>query len=203
MELGSTEHPAGAIHQLRNEVDVVLVGIGTVLRDDPQLTTRLGITDQRDPARVIVDNLARLPLRAKVVNRASTAPTLLAVSQTAPRARLEALEREGIQVIVVDGSPRRVSLAHLMEALGKLGFLSAMIEGGAEINASALREGVVDKVLLFLAPILIGGKSAPTSVGGEGIESLGQATRLRDLRIERFNDDILLEGYIRKTEGTL
>lgn len=191
------------VHQLRNEVDVVLVGIGTVLRDDPQLTTRLGITDQRDPARVIVDNLARLPLRAKVVNRASTAPTLLAVSQTAPRARLEALEREGIQVIVVDGSPRRVSLSHLMDALGKLGFLSAMIEGGAEINASALREGVVDKVLLFLAPIVIGGKSAPTSVGGEGIESLSQATRLRDLRIERFDDDILLEGYIRKTEGML
>jgi diaminohydroxyphosphoribosylaminopyrimidine deaminase / 5-amino-6-(5-phosphoribosylamino)uracil reductase len=190
------------VHQLRNEVDAVLVGIGTVLRDDPSLTTRLGITDQRDPARVIVDNLARLPLRAKVVNRASTAPTLLAVSQTAPRARLEALEREGIQVIVVDGSPRRVSLGHLMEALGKLGFLSVMIEGGAEINASAFREGVVDKALLFLAPILIGGKSAPTAVGGQGIESLGQATRLRDLRIERFDDDILLEGYIRKAEGT-
>ena len=190
------------VHQLRNEVDAVLVGIGTVLRDDPLLTTRLGITDQRDPARVIVDNLARLPLRAKVVNRASTAPTLLAVSQTAPRARLEALEREGIQMIVVDGSPRRVSLSHLMDALGKLGFLSVMIEGGAEINASALREGVVDKVLLFLAPILIGGKSAPTAVGGEGIESLSQATRLRDVRIERFDDDILLEGYIRKAEGT-
>ncbi|HSB71715.1 MAG TPA: bifunctional diaminohydroxyphosphoribosylaminopyrimidine deaminase/5-amino-6-(5-phosphoribosylamino)uracil reductase RibD [Candidatus Methylomirabilis sp.] len=186
------------VHQLRNEVDAVLVGIGTVLRDDPLLNTRLGIPDQRDPARVIVDNLARLPLRAKVVNRASTAPTLLAVSQTAPRARLEALEREGIQVIVVDGSPRRVSLGPLMDALGKLGFLSVMIEGGAEINASALREGVVNKVLLFLAPILIGGKSAPTAVGGEGIESLGQATRLQDVRIERFDDDILVEGYIRK-----
>jgi diaminohydroxyphosphoribosylaminopyrimidine deaminase / 5-amino-6-(5-phosphoribosylamino)uracil reductase len=191
------------VHQLRNEVDAVLVGIGTVLRDDPLLTTRLGITDQRDPARVVVDNLARLPLRAKVVNRASTAPTLLAVSQTAPRARLEALEREGIQVIVVDGSPRRVSLGHLMDALGKLGFLSVMIEGGAEINASAFREGVVDKALLFLAPILIGGKSAPTALGGQGIETLSQATRLRDLRIERFDDDILLEGYIRRAEGTL
>lgn len=190
------------VHQLRNEVDAVLVGIGTVLRDDPLLTTRLGITDQRDPARVVVDNLARLPLRAKVVNRASTAPTLLAVSQTAPRARLEALEREGIQVIVVGGSPRRVALDQLMDALGKLGFLSVMIEGGAEINASALREGVVDKVLLFLAPILIGGKSAPTAVGGEGIESLGLATRLRDVRIERFDDDLLVEGYIRKAEGT-
>lgn len=183
------------VHELRNEVDAVLVGIGTVLRDDPQLTTRLGIADQRDPARVIVDNLARVPLRAKVVNRASTAPTLLAVSQMAPRARLEALEREGIQVIVVEGSPRRVSLERLMEALGKIGYLSVMIEGGAEINASALREGIVDKVLLFLAPILIGGKSAPTAVGGDGIEAISQAVRLHDVRIERIDDDLLVEGY--------
>ncbi len=184
------------VHHLRNEVDAVLVGIGTVLRDDPLLTTRLGIPDQRDPTRVIVDNLARLPLRAKVINRSSTAPTILAVSETAPRSRLEALEREGVQIIVVPGSPRRVSLRNLMEALGKLGFLSVMIEGGAEINASALREGVVDKVLLFLAPILIGGKAAPTAVGGDGIELLEQAIRLRDVRIERFAEDILIEGYL-------
>lgn len=186
------------VHQLRNEVDAVLVGIGTVLRDDPLLTTRLGTADQRDPIRVIVDNLARLPLRAKVVNRGSTAPTILAVSQMAPRTKLEALEREGVQVIVVEGSPRRVWLDRLMEALGKRGILSVMIEGGAEINASALREGIVDKVLLFLAPILIGGKSTPTAVGGEGIESLTQALRLRDVRIERFDDDILVEGYLRR-----
>jgi diaminohydroxyphosphoribosylaminopyrimidine deaminase/5-amino-6-(5-phosphoribosylamino)uracil reductase len=186
------------VHQLRNEVDAVLVGIGTVLRDDPLLTTRLGIADQRDPTRVIVDNLARLPLRAKVVNRASTAPTLLAVSQMAPRTKLDALEREGVQVIVVESSPRRVSLEHLMEALGKRGVLSVMIEGGAEINASALRERIVDKALVFLAPILVGGKSTPTAVGGEGIETLVQAVRLRDVRIERFDDDILVEGYINR-----
>jgi len=184
------------VHQLRNETDAVLVGIGTILRDDPLLTTRLGIADQRDPIRVIVDNLARLPLRAKVVNRASTAPTLLAVSQKAPRSKIEALEREGIQVIVVENSPRRVSLERLLEALGKRGMLSVMIEGGAEINASALREGVVDKVCIFLAPMLIGGKTAPTAVGGEGIEEIGQALRLRDARVERFGDDILVEGYI-------
>jgi len=187
------------VHQLRNEVDAVLVGIGTVLRDDPLLTTRLGIADQRDPIRVIVDNLARLPLRAKVVNRASTAPTILAVSQMAPRSKLEALEREGVQVIVVENSPRRVSLERLMEALGKRGILSVMIEGGAEINASALREGVVDKALVFLAPILIGGKTTPTAVGGDGIEWLGQALRLRDVRIERFDGDILVEGYLVRT----
>jgi diaminohydroxyphosphoribosylaminopyrimidine deaminase/5-amino-6-(5-phosphoribosylamino)uracil reductase len=185
------------VHHLRNEVDAVMVGIGTVLRDDPLLTTRLGTPDQRDPTRVIVDNLARLPLRAKVINRASTAPTILAASEMAPRAKLEALEREGVQILVVPGSPRRVSLAHLMEALGKHGFLSVMIEGGAEINASALQEGVVDKLLLFLAPILIGGTSTPTAVGGDGIETLRQATRLRNVRLERFGEDILIEGYLR------
>jgi len=189
------------VHQLRNEVDAVMVGIGTVLRDDPLLTTRLGIADQRDPIRVIVDNLARLPLRAKVVNRASTAPTVLAVSQMAARSRIEIIEREGVQVIVVENSPRRVSLERLMEALGKRGILSVMIEGGAEINASALREGVVDKVLVFLAPMLIGGKSAPTAVGGDGIETLSQALRLRDVHIEHFDDDVLIEGYIAKPAG--
>jgi diaminohydroxyphosphoribosylaminopyrimidine deaminase/5-amino-6-(5-phosphoribosylamino)uracil reductase len=85
-----------------------------------------------------------------------------------------------------------------MEALGKRGILSVMIEGGAEINASALREGVVDKVLFFLAPILIGGKSTPTAVGGHGIETLSQALRLHEVRIERFDGDILVEGYIQR-----
>jgi diaminohydroxyphosphoribosylaminopyrimidine deaminase/5-amino-6-(5-phosphoribosylamino)uracil reductase len=116
----------------------------------------------------------------------------------APRTKLEALKNEGVQVIVVENSPRRVSLERLMEALGKRGALSVMIEGGAEINASALREGIVDKVLVFLAPILIGGKSTPTAVGGEGIETLSQALRLRDVRIERFDGDILVEGYINR-----
>jgi diaminohydroxyphosphoribosylaminopyrimidine deaminase/5-amino-6-(5-phosphoribosylamino)uracil reductase len=185
------------VHHLRNEVDAVLVGIGTILRDDPMLTTRLGTSDQRDPIRVVVDNLARLPLRAQVINRASTAPTILAVSEMAPRARLEALEREGVQVLVVPASQRRVSLANLMDALGKMGCVSLMIEGGAEINASALQEGVVDKLMLFLAPILIGGKSTPAAVGGEGIDTLRQAKRLRNVRIDRFGDDILIEGYLR------
>lgn len=185
------------VHQIRNAVDGVLVGIGTILRDDPMLTTRLGIEDQRDPARIIVDNLARLPLRAKVINRASTAATYVAVSEMAPRARLEALEREGVQVLVVEGSPRRVSLARLLEQLGKLGLLSVMIEGGAEINASALREGVVDKVLLFLAPRLLGGKATPSAVGGDGVESLAQAVRLQELHLERLDDDVLIEGYVR------
>jgi diaminohydroxyphosphoribosylaminopyrimidine deaminase/5-amino-6-(5-phosphoribosylamino)uracil reductase len=106
-----------------------------------------------------------------------------------------------VQVIVVEGSPRRVSLARLMEALGKFGFLSVMIEGGAEINASALHEGIVDKLHLFMAPILMGGNAAPSAVGGAGVETLGEAVRLRDLSIERLDDDILIEAYVLRGAG--
>lgn len=189
------------VHELRNEVGAVLVGIGTVLRDDPLLTTRLGILDQRDPVRIVVDSLARLPPQAKVINRSSAAPTLAAVSAEAPRARIEALERLGVRVLEVEGSPKRVPLHRLMEALGKLEITSLMIEGGAEINASALRDGIVDKVLLFLAPILVGGRGAPGVVGGEDIGRLADAVRLRDVRVERVGEDILVEGYVRKMAG--
>jgi len=127
----------------------------------------------------------------------------VAVSEMAPRSRLETLEREGVQVLVVEGSPRRVSLDRLLDILGKFGFLSVMIEGGAEINASALQEGIVDKALIFLAPILIGGKAAPTAVGGDGIASLTQAFRLHDTRVEALGDDILVEGYLRKPTAGL
>jgi diaminohydroxyphosphoribosylaminopyrimidine deaminase/5-amino-6-(5-phosphoribosylamino)uracil reductase len=88
-----------------------------------------------------------------------------------------------------------------MEALGKLGFLSVMIEGGAEINASALAEGIVDKVHLFMAPILMGGNSSPSAVGGVGVETLGQATRLHDVRVERLDDDLLIEAYVLSRRG--
>jgi diaminohydroxyphosphoribosylaminopyrimidine deaminase/5-amino-6-(5-phosphoribosylamino)uracil reductase len=185
------------VHRLRNMADGVLVGIGTILRDDPLLTTRLGVKEQRDPARIIVDNLARLPLRAKVINRASTASTYVAVSDLAPAARLEVLEREGVQILRVEDSPRRVSLGRLLTLLGGMGLLSVMIEGGAEINASALREGVVDKVLMFLAPMLVGGKSSASAVAGEGIDTFSQAVRLSDIRLERFDNDVLIEGYVR------
>ncbi len=99
---------------------------------------------------------------------------------------------------MVEGSPRRVALHRLMDILGKFGFLSVMIEGGAEINASALQEGIVDKVFLFLAPILIGGQAAPTAVGGDGIASLAQAARLQQMHIEQLGGDLLIEGYLRK-----
>jgi len=184
------------VHELRDEVDAVLVGIGTVLKDDPALTVRLGRQGTRNPLRVIVDAYARLPLEAKALQ--DPAKTLVAASREAPGEQVGALRRRGAEVVLLDGQPGQVSLTLLMEELGKRGIVSVMIEGGAEINASALAEGIVDKVLLFLAPLLIGGREAPSAVGGRGIERLSQAIRLKDLRIERLGEDLLIEGYINK-----
>lgn len=183
-------------HEMRNEVDAVLVGIGTVLRDDPLLTTRLGVPGERDPVRVIVDNLARLPVKARVLNPASAAPTLVAVGPKAAASKVERLREAGATVLVLEQSARRISLSALMEALAAREITSVLIEGGAEIHASALAEGIVDKVALFLAPLLIGGKAAPGAVGGPGIEKLADAIRLRDVRVSPLGEDLLVEGYV-------
>ena len=183
------------VHEMRNEVDAVLVGIGTILRDDPLLTTRLGVPGQRDPVRVIVDNLARLPAKARVINSASAAPTLVAVGPKAPAYKVERLREAGATVLVLEQSARRISLAALMQALVAREITSVLIEGGAEIHASALAEGIVDKVAFFLAPLLIGGKTAPSALGGPGIEKLADAVRLRDVRFTPLGEDLLVEGY--------
>jgi diaminohydroxyphosphoribosylaminopyrimidine deaminase/5-amino-6-(5-phosphoribosylamino)uracil reductase len=183
------------VHEMRNEVDAVLVGIGTILRDDPLLTTRLGVPGQRDPVRVIVDNLARLPAKARVINPASAAPTLVVVGPKAPAYKVERLREAGATVLVLEQSARRISLAALMQALVAREITSVLIEGGAEIHASALAEGIVDKVAFFLAPLLIGGKTAPSALGGPGIEKLADAVRLRDVRFTPLGEDLLVEGY--------
>lgn len=188
------------VHELRDEVDAVLVGIGTVLKDDPLLTVRLDRERTRDPLRVIVDSHARLPLKANVLK--DPRQTWVAVSPEAPQERVEALQRQGANVLVIEGSPRKVSLGKLMEELGRRGIMSLMIEGGSEINGSAFQEGIVDKLILFYAPLLIGGQEAPSIIGGSGVEHLPQAIRLKDVRIERLGDDLFIEAYIQEP-GTL
>jgi diaminohydroxyphosphoribosylaminopyrimidine deaminase/5-amino-6-(5-phosphoribosylamino)uracil reductase len=189
------------VHEMRNEVDAVLVGIGTILRDDPLLTTRLGIPGQRDPVRVIVDNLARLPVKARVINPASAALTLVAVGPKAPASKVERLREAGVTVLVLEQNGPRISLAALMQALAAREITSVLIEGGGEIHASALAEGIVDKVAFLLAPILIGGKTAPSALGGPGIEKLADAVRLRDVRFTPLGEDLLVEGYVLGAPG--
>jgi diaminohydroxyphosphoribosylaminopyrimidine deaminase/5-amino-6-(5-phosphoribosylamino)uracil reductase len=145
---------------------------------------------------VIVDGSGPLPIDAKVFHRASPAPTWVAVAPGAPAERVGALRRLGLDVIEAGGSHGRVSLTHLLKYLGDRDVTSVMLEGGEGIFTSALEEGVVDKCVLFVAPLLVGGSNTPAVFGGEGIERLDNAIRLERVRLERLDGDLLVEGYL-------
>lgn len=186
----SREH----VHELRDQVDAVIVGIGTVRRDNPRLTTRLP-EGGRDPIRVIVDGAGPLPLDAQILQAGFAPRTWVAVPADTPVERVRTLERCGLTVLEAGGSHGRVRLEALLKRLGERQLTSVMIEGGEGIFTSAIEERIVDKFLLFVAPIFVGGKTAPSLLGGAGIDTIGQALRLSRPRIEQLGEDVLIEGY--------
>jgi diaminohydroxyphosphoribosylaminopyrimidine deaminase/5-amino-6-(5-phosphoribosylamino)uracil reductase len=186
------------VHQLRDQVDVVMVGINTALRDDPLLTTRLPGGGGRDPMRLIVDSRLRLPCEARVLTASTTARTLIATTPDAPREKRLQLEAAGAQVLVVEGEGPGVPLRPLIEQLGAMEVTSILLEGGGELHSSALRAGIVDKVWYFLAPKLIGGRAAPPAIGGEGFARLEEAVTLERVQVRQLDDDLLIEGYVRR-----
>ncbi len=182
-------------HKLRDINDAILVGINTVLNDDPSLTTR--ISGGRDPIRVIVDSKLRIPLTSKVLTQKSSAKTIIATI-SASKAKIEKLRAKGAEIIRTRNSNGRVDLRDLMKKLGKMDIMSVLIEGGSEINASALKAGIVDKVIMFLAPMLMTGKDSVCSIGGTAPLKLGQARRLKDVTIKFVGKDLMVEGYLVK-----
>lgn len=185
------------VHQLRSAVDAVLVGIGTVNKDDPKLTCRLKNRKGKDPIRIVVDSTLSISPKAKVLNLNSQALTIIATTPKAPLKKRALIEKKGARVLVIP-SKDRVDLRLLMEILGKEEITSVLIEGGSEINTSALHSGIVDKVLFFYAPKIIGGKQAPLMVGGKGIARVKDALVLHNITTQRFSDDVMIEGYIKK-----
>ena len=186
------------VHEMRNEVDAVLVGIGTILADDPDLTTRLPGTDCRHPDRVVIDSHLRIPSRSRVLAHRNRGRTILVVGPHAPEPRVREMRALGAEVIVVDGGERRVDLRLVLERLFALGITSVLIEGGSEIAASSLEAGIVDKLVFFIAPLLIGGREAPPVIGGRGVGPLADAARLHDVRWSAVGDDLMVEGYVRE-----
>jgi diaminohydroxyphosphoribosylaminopyrimidine deaminase / 5-amino-6-(5-phosphoribosylamino)uracil reductase len=186
------------VHELRHRVAGIMVGIGTVLADDPSLTTRLEDGSGSDPTRIIVDSSARIPLEAKVLNLKSDKKTIIAVTEKADKAKLGALEEKGAEIIQTPSKNGKVDLSLLMKELGERKIDSILLEGGSDLNYSALEEGVVDKVNAFIAPKIIGGNTAKTPVGGQGKASMQEAINLKGIDIYRFRDDIMIEGYIEK-----
>ncbi len=184
-------------HEIRDEVDAILVGVNTLINDNPSLMTRLPGRDGKDPVRIIVDSECRAPLKARVFHPNSDAHTVIATTKRASKERLTRLEAIGARVLAVEEKGNRVCLSSLMQTLGCQGITSVLIEGGAEVNASALESGIVDKVMFFIAPKIIGGTDAPGPIGGEGIQHLAEAYKLRDMTVEPIDGDILVEGYLR------
>lgn len=184
-------------HRLRDYYDAIMVGIGTVLADNPSLTTRLPNGEGRDPVRVILDSRGRTPPDALVLTQSSQAPTLIAVTGEAPPAKLAALRQAGAETLVVNDGPR-VDLAALMKLLAEREITSVLIEGGSGVHASALAAGIVDKAAWFIAPKIIGGQEAPGPVGGPGVDDPAGAVELELAKMSRLGPDILIEGYIKK-----
>ena len=180
------------VHAYRNEYDAILVGIGTVLADDPSLTTRLEHGTGKNPLRIVLDSEARTPLDAKLVADGA-APTIIVVSERADHRRVNLLRACGAEVVTLGA--QRVDIAVLLDYLGARDITSLFVEGGAAVNWSLLAGGSVDKVHAFIAPMLMGGETAKTPIGGTGFDSPQTALRLRDVTVEQLGADILVTGY--------
>ncbi len=176
------------VHRIRAEVDAVMVGIGTVLHDDPRLTVHR-VESSRQPARVVADSLARTPPGARVLS--DEAPTIIGVSEAAPEHRVQRLKEAGAEVVVC--GERRVELPCFMERLYGMGIRKLLLEGGGELNFSMLREGLVDEVRVAIAPVIVGGRSSVTLADGEGFESIDSGVQLRLLRYYPLGKDLVLE----------
>lgn len=180
-------------HVLRGSADAIVVGINTVLKDDPRLSARGVGAASGKPAKVILDSHLRIPLKARCLQASSAALVIIATVSTNAKKR-QALERKGAEVWVFKSVRGRVPLTTLFKQLAARGLQMVLIEGGGEVLASAFAERLVDRVVWCVAPILIGGRTAPTSVAGSGVRRLSQAVRIRDIQVRRVGGDVCIEG---------
>jgi diaminohydroxyphosphoribosylaminopyrimidine deaminase / 5-amino-6-(5-phosphoribosylamino)uracil reductase len=188
-----TSEPARAVaHHLRHINDAVMVGAGTVVADDPELTNR--VAGGRSPLRVVLDSALRSPETAHVLD-VRVAPTLVLTTERADAERIRRLRAASVEVETVPASTAGIDLDAALRLLGARGVISVLIEGGSSLLGSAFDAQVVDKVVAMLAPRIVGGASAPGAVGGTGVPSLGAAHLLADVSVERAGPDLVITGY--------
>lgn len=178
------------VHQIRSNVDAVMVGINTVMKDDPKLTPRA--VKGKDPFKIVVDTTLKMPLSKKLLK--DPLKLIIATTNKASKKKLKQFQQKGVKVLVTKSNKGRVDLKELMKAMGKMEIASIMIEGGSELNASAIKEGVADKILLFSAPKLIG--DGLGAIGNLGIKKLDKAISLKNIETKKIGRDILVEGRL-------
>jgi diaminohydroxyphosphoribosylaminopyrimidine deaminase/5-amino-6-(5-phosphoribosylamino)uracil reductase len=186
------------VHRIRHEVDAIMVGAGTVAADDPSLTTRLENRKGRNPRRIILDTRLSLQETAKVLRPAADSDTILVAGPGAPMDKKARLAGLGATILEMPLDSGRIDLADLMKRLGKMGITSLLVEGGGGVLASALKDGIADKVLFFYAPKILGGDDGVPICRGPGAPLISDAVALENIRVRRFDDDVMIEGYIKK-----
>lgn len=190
----SGEESRKEVHMLRAYYSGIMVGVQTVIEDDPELTCR--IFEDRNPVRIVTDTKLRIPLHSKVLKNQDKAKTIIATTNKADKEKLQELKDKKIEIIILPEENGHVSLKALMRKLGDMEIDSILLEGGATLNYSALEENIVNKVSIYIAPILIGGKTSPSPIGGQGIKVLSDAIKLNNINHSIIGNDIKIEGYI-------
>lgn len=198
------------VHGLRRETDVILVGISTVINDDPLLTIRYGMNKNgaKNPIRIIIDSKARIPMHSKIVKTANQIETRLVVTSKAPSENLKKLEERGLKIIVLDQGTKKdgedgenkrkdnrekVDLKKLFNQLEKEGISNVLVEGGGEINWSIIKDNLFDEMIITISPLIIGGKKAISLVGGEGYKTINESVKIKLSRIQKkSNGEIIL-----------
>ncbi len=189
------------VHKLRASVDAIVVGISTILADNPRLTVRL--VKGKNPARVIVDSRGRIPLDSQIMRTASKVRTIIAVTDKAPEEKITNLRNMGAEVLVISEGkkgrsaavPHGVNLKLLFRKLEKMGLKKILVEGGGELNWSLLHLWLVDELTITIAPKIAGGRLATTLVEGDGFDEMAQSIRLQLKKIERKNGGELVLHY--------
>lgn len=191
----SNDKSRGFVHRLRSISDAVLVGVNTVIKDNPRLTPRHGGITGRMPIRIILDSNARIPMKSRILNTRE-AVTIVVVTEGAPKSNVEKLKQMGIEIICCKMNKNKVVDIHdLLVRLGKRGIASILVEGGSRVISSFIEEKAIDRIYAFIGPKIIGGKRALVPFWNKGVSKIKDAVSLKDIKVRRFENDIMIEGY--------
>ena len=184
-------------HNLRSEMDAVLVGVNTIMRDNPILVSRRN----KSPLKIVLDSNLRVPENAKIFSKESPSLNIVAILKKSLKdphifKKVERFSKRGILIVACPGKNNRIDLEWLLKELAELEISRLLVEGGGDTISGFLEEGLADRALFFIAPKIIGGRSAITSVEGKGAEKISQAINLKNVKVEMIGPDILVSGYI-------
>ncbi|MBC2714160.1 MAG: bifunctional diaminohydroxyphosphoribosylaminopyrimidine deaminase/5-amino-6-(5-phosphoribosylamino)uracil reductase RibD [Desulfobacteraceae bacterium] len=185
------------VHELRHEMDAIMVGVNTVKADNPSLTTRLEDKKGADPIRIVLDTKLSIPENSKLLQSPPGSDTLIITGNSKSSPKRDNLEKPGVKVIDAAMKDGRIDLDALMNQLGEMGITSILVEGGAQVAASALQAKIVDKVNFFYAPKILGGDDGIPMCSGTGPELMADSIPVRNTSVRQFGNDIMIEGYIK------